>query len=535
MAHRSLYLVLLFLSFSWNMIAQSSDSPLMQQGWAALTKDNDNQAFRYFYQAYENAKKENNTADKAEALLYLGICSYGSSLENGLQYAMQSLGNYTKLEKRNPDQAKMGRGKCLQLISTIYTRQGKYSEAMSISREVITIFKDRTDKSGTLGLAYSSVGSLHEMQKQKDSAIWYFKLALNDFETSGNKAYLPNAYIKIGERELEDNHADISLNYFNKGLSIAEVTQNKQAQVASLITLGKWHLKNGSGIKAHDYFQKANQIAVTLSDKTFELKTLQALISLNETRKNYPEIAGLQNRLLFIKDQLYSLEREKIAKNLEVQFEIAEKDKKMALILKEKEVIKLSNYLLAICILILLIASVAGYFYFKNSKERDRQLLKVKETLVDSLNKQRELEEIQFRNDLEHKENQLSGITLQMLQKNELLNEIKTAIDNKQPLSEQQLVKMVNQHFEQNNRWSDFDLYFESINKNFYTRLKQTHPEISANDLKICALIKLNMSIKEMASILNISPDSVKTARYRLRKKLQLAADENLTDFILSI
>jgi DNA-binding CsgD family transcriptional regulator len=122
-----------------------------------------------------------------------------------------------------------------------------------------------------------------------------------------------------------------------------------------------------------------------------------------------------------------------------------------------------------------------------------------------------------------------------MLQKNELLSEIKTAIEKQQPLSEQQLVKMVNRHFEQNNSWDDFNLYFESVNKNFYTRLKQIYPEISANDLKICALIKLNLSIKEMASILNISPDSVKTARYRLRKKLQMTADDNLTDFILSV
>jgi len=73
------------------------------------------------------------------------------------------------------------------------------------------------------------------------------------------------------------------------------------------------------------------------------------------------------------------------------------------------------------------------------------------------------------------------------------------------------------------------------LNKNFYTRLKQKYPDISTNDLKICALIKLNLSIKEMASILNISPDSVKTARHRLRKKLQLNTEDNLTDFILSV
>ncbi|MCY1233866.1 hypothetical protein D9M72_464250 [compost metagenome] len=183
----------------------------------------------------------------------------------------------------------------------------------------------------------------------------------------------------------------------------------------------------------------------------------------------------------------------------------------------------------------LLTALVTGYFYLKNRNKRDRNLLKTKEALLEALEKQRELEEIRFQNDLDHKESQLSAVTLQMLQKNELLSDIKTAIEKQQPLSEQQLVKMVNRHFEQNNSWDDFNLYFESINKNFYTRLKQLYPEISANDLKVCALIKLNLSIKEMASILNISPDSVKTARYRLRKKLQLAADENLTSFILSV
>ena len=76
---------------------------------------------------------------------------------------------------------------------------------------------------------------------------------------------------------------------------------------------------------------------------------------------------------------------------------------------------------------------------------------------------------------------------------------------------------------------------FESINKNFYARLKQAYPDISPNDLKISALIKMGLSIKEMADILNISADSVKTARYRLRKKLQLNTEDNLTDFILNL
>jgi len=536
MIHRQLvYLVLLFLLLSQGVASQPSDNPLMQKGWGLLIKDRDDLAFGCFSKAYEKAKKENNTAGKAEALLYLGICTYGSSLEKGLKYATKALDNYSKLEKTNPELSKVGRGKCLQLIGTIYTRQQRYKEAMPISREVIAILEQKKDKSGTLGLAYSNLANLYEQQQQQDSAAWFLKLALDDFEKSNNVAYLPGAYTRIGENELKKNHAENSLMYFKKALAIAESTDNKQAKVSGLMAIGKWYLKLNKFNEARKYFQEANQLAITLSDKIFEIKTLEALVQLNELQKNYAETARLQSRLLLIKEEFYSIEREKIVKSLEVQFDVTEKNRKLAFVSKEHEVSKLTNYLLGTGITVLLILFVIGYLYLKSINRRDRQLLKTKEALVNALEKQKKLKEIQFRNDMDHKESQLSGITLQMFQKNELLNEIKAAIDNQQPLSEQQLVKMVNRHFEQDNIWNDFDLYFESINKNFYTRLKQAHPEISGNDLKICALIKLNLSIKEMSSILNISPDSVKTSRYRLRKKLRLAADDNLTTFILSI
>jgi len=530
-----LYLALTFFLLSQNSIAQQTKNPLLQKGWNALIKDNEEQAFSYFFQSYEKAKKENSTEDKAESLLYLGICTYGSSLENGLKYATSALENYSKLDKKDPILSKIGRSKCLQLISTIYTRQKKYAEAMPISREVVSILEADGDESGTLGLAYNSLGMLYEFQQKEDSANFFFKLALNDFKKSNNQAYLPNAYIRLGESEIKENRASKSIEYFNNALEISNKTENKQAQVSSLVAIGKWHLDNLNLTEAKTNFLKANQIATTLSDKLFEIKSLEALIDLNDLQKNYSEVASLQKRLILLKDEFYSVERAKIIKSLEVQFDVAEKNRKLTLISKENEVTKLTNYLLITFIGLLVFILIISYLYFKKINKQDKQLLITKEALVDSLKKQTELEQLQFQNDLDYKENQLSSITLHMLQKNELLTEIKTAIDNQQPLSEQQLIKMVNRHFEQDNIWNDFDRYFESINKNFYTRLKQSHPEISANDLKICALIKLNLSIKEMATILNISPDSVKTSRYRLRKKLKLAADDNLTAFIMSV
>lgn len=526
---------ILFL-FSALVFADPSDNVLLQKGWNALVKDHENEAFGYFFQAYEKAKKENNTEDKAESLLYLGICSYGSSSEKGLRFVTQSLSEYKKLTESNPTLAKNGRSRCLQLISTIYSRQKKYKEAIALSRTVVADLKDTDDKEGTLGLAYNSLGSLYEIQNKSDSSAYFFKQALLVFEKANNVAYLPTAYVKMGGLAKKKGQKAISYQYFTKGLSLANSSENKQAQVACLIALGHWQLEfNNNPIEAELHFQKARQIATGLSDKVFEIKTISALIELKKKQQKFLEVSQLQEDQIKIKDNYYSLEREQIAKNLEVQFEVAEKDRKLELVSKEKEVSRLTNYLLFSLVMLLLIVFSFLYFFLKRINKRDKQLLKTKEELFTVLEEQKKLKEQQFENDIEHKESQLSAITLQMLQKNELLEEIKAIIHKKEEAPEKQLTRLINSHFTQDNNWNDFDKYFESVNKNFYNKLKHKYPDISSNDLKICALIKLNLSIKEMSSILNISPDSVKTARYRLRKKLQLSTEDNLTEFILSV
>jgi DNA-binding CsgD family transcriptional regulator len=179
----------------------------------------------------------------------------------------------------------------------------------------------------------------------------------------------------------------------------------------------------------------------------------------------------------------------------------------------------------------------AGIILFlKKINKRNKLLLKAKDELEKVSEERKRQKEQQMQNEIEFKESQLSALTVQMLQKNELLQELKKTLStemdsgNNNPIN-----KIINKGLTQDKDWSDFNRHFESINKNFYTRLKTAYPDISPNELKVCALIKLNLSIKEMAAILNISPDSVKTARYRLRKKLQLNSEDNLTDFILNL
>ena len=83
--------------------------------------------------------------------------------------------------------------------------------------------------------------------------------------------------------------------------------------------------------------------------------------------------------------------------------------------------------------------------------------------------------------------------------------------------------------------WDFFKEAFNNADKDFLKRAKKLHPDLTHNNLKFCAYLRLNLTSKEIAPLLNISVKSVEIRRYRLRKKLNLSSKTNLTDYILSI
>jgi len=128
------------------------------------------------------------------------------------------------------------------------------------------------------------------------------------------------------------------------------------------------------------------------------------------------------------------------------------------------------------------------------------------------------------------------------MQKNTMLHEmqmdIKTLSKNAS-IDDKQDFKRINQQISNSLRshrdWDVFKLYFEDVNKNFYQKLMELNPELTTNDHRLCALIKLNMTSKEMASVLNVAPNSIKSSRYRLKKKLRLDVEADLEEFIRSM
>jgi DNA-binding NarL/FixJ family response regulator len=533
--NRFIIILIIYYAFAIKINAQKPDA-LIQQGWAQLVIDNDSAAFHLFNEAFLIAQKIKDNKGEAEALFHMGIASYGASTINGLDYATKALNAYQNLEKKDSKTAMIGRSKCLILISTIKSREGKNKEAIPLCKSAMAALIEQKDTSNSLGIVLNLLGTSYKNLNQTDSANYFIKAALQQHIAKQAITYLPVAYYQVAEIELKQNNYALSLSYYEKGYRIADSTDNRQAQITTLIGLSNWYGAQKNYVKAEDYLAKAKAIGIAIRDKTFLVNVLSQQKKIKKELGQFEAALNIDEEKIRYQSELSNLEKDKIVKNLEIQFNVSEKDRQLNLIQKEKAITTLTNYLLWIAIACICIITIGIILFLRRINKRDKQLLQAKEALVKAIEAQKALKEQQMHNEIEFKESQLSALTFQMLQKNELLQELKDKISSSSDNNlEQSISKIINKSMNQDQDWTDFNAHFESINKNFYSRIKQAFPDISPNELKICALIKMNLSIKEMANILNISPDSVKTARYRLRKKLQLNTEDNLTDFILNL
>ena len=142
-----------------------------------------------------------------------------------------------------------------------------------------------------------------------------------------------------------------------------------------------------------------------------------------------------------------------------------------------------------------------------------------------------------LKEDVQSKTRELALVTMNMVKKNELLQRVKEELAaTKEPERNiRQVVKTIDHNLDDGENWKLFKDAFENADREFFKTIKEKHPELTPNDLKICAYLRLNLSSKEIAPMLNISPRSVEVKRYRLRKKLGLEREVNLTEYIMSL
>ncbi|MEM6633731.1 MAG: hypothetical protein AAF694_28925, partial [Bacteroidota bacterium] len=154
-----------------------------------------------------------------------------------------------------------------------------------------------------------------------------------------------------------------------------------------------------------------------------------------------------------------------------------------------------------------------------------------------------ELKRDQMRRELELKTKQLTTHALSILQKNQYLLEISQSLDElgntKGEKEISSAVRKMSQHIrnsiKQDQRWDEFRLYFEQVHADFYAKLKLSFPKLTNQDLKQCALVKLNLSLEDSATILGVSSESVRISRYRIQKKMGMSSQAAFYEYLVKL
>ena len=164
-----------------------------------------------------------------------------------------------------------------------------------------------------------------------------------------------------------------------------------------------------------------------------------------------------------------------------------------------------------------------------------RKISQLEQTIQEKNTKQQHLDK-----ELKFRQSEMVTMAMSIIQKNEFLNDLKKEIvqskstirDPENRLAFNKLSLMITQNLSIDRDREKFQMFINQQHSNFLHRLSESFPGITENEKRLAALLRLNLSSKEIASILNISPKSVEMNRYRLRKKLQVSSKINLSEFI---
>ena len=434
----------------------------------------------------------------------------------------------------NNDEAKVSVYIQLGRYYSFYKREEKalnyLHQAKGLAKGLVE--KGKLNKAN-LGVCYYSLCStyreLNDMQKAKvylDSCYMYH-------DTSG---YLTTKYylaVELGHLQFSEGKLDKSLGTFSRLQPWFE-KNSPGFQVLLFTYIGDVFNKKEDLKQAENYYQKAVAISSQYKSHLDFIPTIyERLAKLYAKEGNYKNAFANLRQVQALDQQFFDSRSKNNASLLEIKDEFriekenqkqVQQEQRLAQLEQEERVAFLQRTLLLVTIFFLIFAGLLYFNYVRNKHKAEKTLIKTK----------RELEIKQAGELLELKNRELAASSIKLIEKDEILSTLKERLSQgKGGIEGHELKKIVRSISHSNaQNWEEFETRFTSVNKDFYKKLNTEYPKLSRGDLKLCSLIKLNLTSKEMAKLLGISLESVHTNRYRLRKKLALTKDVSLTEFV---
>ncbi len=506
---------------------------------------NSNPAKTEFYgkEALALATQINYTAGAAEARRVIGISYWArGKYENALRILLQALDLYKSLNHL-PGQASVYTN-----LGLVFDEQGEYEKAL----EHHQLSMHMLEKSGNnirLATGYNNIGAVYHKMKQYPKAEEYYTRALQIRRSVVDEFGIAESLNNIGIVYQDKKEYSKALQHFKESLSIKEKMNDYNGLAMTWSNIGEVYSQQGKYEQATIYFDKALQLSRQYRFIKWEVEVYERLKKMWESRGDYKRALHYYQKQISLQDSLLNSEKIRLLTEMETQYrstkqkqEIDLQKQRIDMLIKDRKMEAVYRVTLVLFILGVLIVGGLVLRMQRIRIRKNRELLETRQALIQAQLENKLMKEKELQRALEIKSQELASYSMNLLQKNEMIEELRDNIEQLKKTPSEQLPqqlknmrRLLDNSLHIDKEWEEFKLHFAQVHPSLFRNLKERFPELSSNDLKLCALIKLNLNLKEAASVLGIAPESVKSARYRLRKKFNLSHEENLGEFIRSM
>jgi tetratricopeptide (TPR) repeat protein/DNA-binding CsgD family transcriptional regulator len=426
------------------------------------------------------------------------------------------------------------------------------------------------------GAAYHRMGREQNNIILYDSALLYYRkaqqLLLHTLSAAETTSMLYISQNDMGSLFLERKQYDSAKFYLKQAMEGAK-KQNSVSIICSIYNdLGQIATVDKEYKEAATYLAEASTMAEKIS---FERKrsVYKSLTDLAIAMRDYKSAVTYQGQMMNCKDSLYNTEKATAVNNLNIKYDTKQKELKIEQLKRENTLqnkVKYFAIALAIAGLAALVLLARSYRLQKKVNAQNLQLLKEEKGTADLVKKQfenerektllseklkeeekfrfqselavKQLQEQTLQKEIAHMQRELSIDVLQTEKKNELITTLQSRLKEIEAQHAavvpqlKDIYKLLDKTLEVENDFDKFSFHFQKVHPFFFQQLQQqSNNNLTPLDLKYCAYMKMNLSAKEIANLLNVGADSIRVTRHRLKQKLNLEKEDDLIDYLLKI
>lgn len=536
-----LYILFIFLFASTNNDPEEASNILIKKGIDALYKKDHSSSLEIF----SEVKKISEQNDLYEQLFIstncIGLNYYQmSDYSTALDYYLEAYSIAVKHLKSDREMT------VLNNISLVYLQQGKYKEAERHQKKAYDLAVSNLDNKG-IAIYASGLADLYNILHQLDKALQYIRISRNALAEKNDPRISIDIDLAEAKNLLERKEFHKSLNILIPLLNKLNDKQYIDHKISTLIMLSKVCLALKQNEKAKSYIIQAQKENINLSNSK---EIYNQFSNIYFEIEDYDKAIRYKDSVALVKDSLNTIKNQAMYQNIEIKMKLQDSQKELQ---SEK---KLKFYISGFCILILALLSwLFRTLYLKNRQKRiiaegNAQIialeLKNKENynlLLEKQIKEKEtealLEKEKLKNELEKRNRKLAANAIHIAQRNDKIeNYILKLKNNPEVINNKQLSRLLDQLkliLTEEDAADDFLIHFEKINSKFIDNLKEKHPDLTLNDIRYVSYIYMNLSTKEIASILNITIEACRKRKERISKKMNLPNSNMLYSYISAI